>query len=126
MIKMPPQQPTTDSGILSGIIFWGSKVGLGRLEMSHCREGIVEGFEQFGKTSQLERLADARWNTCQHHFAASIARNPALDMYSNPSMSMTSLYFPPSFAASRACASCGAVALSTRPLTVIISQCLNS
>src|SRR5215204_7360497 len=38
------------------------------LEMSHCREGIIKGFEKFSETSQFQRFTNAVWNTDQHDF----------------------------------------------------------
>ena len=49
---MPLQQRTSDSGILSVFLFTGLLQGHfgAELEMPHCSEGIIKGFEQFSKT----------------------------------------------------------------------------
>ena len=48
------------------------------LEMPHCRECIIKGFEKFSETSQIQRFTNTGRNIDQHDFTPIIFFGVAL------------------------------------------------
>src|SRR5215212_4916677 len=104
--------------------------------MAYSLKRIIKGFKKLGKTSQFQSLADSLWNRSKDDLPTIVALAIALRRQKSPEPCTGHIFqfahiddqfvFASIIRSFEACANCGAVELSTRPLTAIMSQCLNS